>query len=133
MPLRARIITNLQSLCCTLHMDAPRFSSYPEHLVNSVNNTDTTLRALFSNTDTTLRARLSKSRLLSLFNLYIYILITGLLNPVGICGAFRRFLLGCLWQTQSESVFNFVGFFVIFFRVGKSLARHSPAKWCLCA
>ena len=39
-------------------------------------------------------------------------------------------LLGC--QTQSESRFHFVGFFVIF-RVGKSLACHSPAKWWLCA
>ena len=41
-------------------------------------------------------------------------------------------------KTQSESVFNFVVFFIfrfiiifIFFRVGKSLACHSPAKWCL--
>ena len=39
------------------------------------------------------------------------------------------FLLGC--QTQSESRCHFVGFFI--FRVGKSLACHSPAKWCLYA
>ena len=38
-------------------------------------------------------------------------------------------LLGC--QTQSESRFHFVGFYI--FRVGKSLACHSPAKWWLCA
>ena len=31
-------------------------------------------------------------------------------------GNLTLLLLGCLWQTQSESVFNFVGFFVIFFR-----------------
>ena len=42
-----------------------------------------------------------------------------------------QLILGC--QTQSESGFHFVGFFVVvfFFRVGKSLACHSPAKWCL--
>ena len=43
----------------------PPDSSYPEHLANSVNNTDTTLRALLSNTDTSLCARLSKWKLLS--------------------------------------------------------------------
>ena len=30
-------------------------------------------------------------------------------------------------------LFNFFYFFYFFFRVGKSLACHSPAKWCLCA
>ena len=45
------------------------------------------------------------------------------------------FLLGCQTRLgcQSESRFHFVGFFVIFFHVGKSLACHSPAKWFLCA
>ena len=42
-----------------------------------------------------------------------------------------------LRQTQSGSAFHFVCFifflflFVFFFRVGKSLACHSLAKWCL--
>ena len=37
------------------------------------------------------------------------------------------------WQTQSESAFHLlVSFiFVFFLRFGKSLACHSPAKWCL--
>ena len=44
-------------------------------------------------------------------------------------------LLGC--QTQSESAFHFLVFLICifsfyFFGVGKSLACHSPAKWCLC-
>ena len=57
----------------------PHDSSYPEHLANSVNNTDTTLRA-----------RLSKSRLLSPVEyLPIYILIY-------IFSLFTRGLLGCL-------------------------------------
>ena len=61
------------------------------------------------------------------------------------------FLLSCLWQTQSRSAFCLfvtglpygntaipVGKWVeflrfIFFRVGKSLACHSPGKWRLCA
>ena len=45
-----------------------------------------------------------------------------------------------VWQTQSESgwdlfvfFFFFFFFFPFFFRVGKSLACHSPAKWYLCA
>ena len=45
---------------------------------------------------------------------------TELPNPVGICVSFLGFIL-------------FSYFFKIFFRVGKSLACHSPAKWCLCA
>ena len=41
-----------------------------------------------------------------------------------------------VWQSQSESgwgicFFSFLFFF--FFRVGKSLACHCPAKWYLCA
>ena len=51
------------------------------------------------------------------------------------CLIFEMFLLGCLWQTQSRSAFSLFVFFVFFFffRVGKSLACHSPGKWCLCA
>ena len=47
------------------------------------------------------------------FIIYIFILITGLPygNPSRKMGRFLRFI----------------------FRVGKSLACHSPAKWCLCA
>ena len=39
-----------------------------------------------------------------------YYWVASMANPVGICVSFFRF-----------------------FRVGKSLACHSPAKWCLCA
>ena len=48
-------------------------------------------------------------------------LVTGLpmANPVEVCVLFVCFL--------------FFLFFSFFFRVGKSLACHSPAKWCLCA
>ena len=50
------------------------------------------------------------------------------------------FLLGCQYGKPSRNlslfrrffIFRFL-FFLIFFRVGKSLACHSPAKWCLCA
>ena len=39
-----------------------------------------------------------------------------------------------VWQSQSENMQYFsVYLFIYFFRVGKSLARHSPAKRCLCA
>ena len=49
-------------------------------------------------------------------------------------------LLGCLWANPVELYVLFVCFFFFlffsfffFFRVGKSLACHSPGKWCLCA
>ena len=29
-------------------------------------------------------------------------------------------------------LFSFFSFFFFFFRVGKSLACHSPGRWCLC-
>ena len=41
--------------------------------------------------------------------------VASMANPVGVCVSFVCFI------------------FIIFFRVGKSLACHSPAKWCLCA
>ena len=41
------------------------------------------------------------------------------------------FFTGLLYGNPVGKWVAFVGCF--FFRVGKSLARHSPAKWCLCA
>ena len=58
-------------------------------------------------------------------------IITGLPNPVGISVSFHGFLLGCLWQSSRKMGRLLLFFFI--FRVGKSLACHSPAKWCLCA
>ena len=34
--------------------------------------------------------------------------------------------------TEASRLFYFI-LFIFFFRVGKSLACHSPGKWCLCA
>ena len=44
------------------------------------------------------------------------------------------FLLGCRTAIPVEKWVEFLRFIIfIFFRVGKSLACHFPAKWCLCA
>ena len=62
--------------------------------------------------------------------------------PVQSCllDSFTLFLLGCLWETSRGLrlvrlfyLFYLFLFFCFFFRVGKSLACHSPGKWCLCA
>ena len=46
----------------------------------------------------------------------------------------RSLLLGCRIAIPVRKLVRFLRFlFFIFFRVGKSLACHSPAKWCLCA
>ena len=50
-----------------------------------------------------------------------------------------KILLGCQYGNPSRKVggiclFYFFQFFYCFiFHVGKSLACHSPGKWCLCA
>ena len=43
------------------------------------------------------------------------------------------FLLGCRRQSQSRNGGHLFGVIFFFFRVGKSLACHSPFKWYLCA
>ena len=59
----------------------------------------------------------------SAFSLFVFF-FTGL--PIG--KPSRGLRLVCLF-----SFFSFSFFFFFFFRVGKSLACHSPGKWCLCA
>ena len=61
-------------------------------------------------------------------------------NPVGkwVDCLFLFFTGLPVWQSQLESgwdlfVFSFFFFLVFFFPVGKSLACHSPGKWCVYA
>ena len=56
-----------------------------------------------------------------------FFFFTGL--PIG--KPSRGLRLVCLFSFFSFFSFSF--FFFFFFRVGKSLACHSPGKWCLCA
>ena len=55
--------------------------------------------------------------------------------PNGRCKIFyswQRFITGLPYGNPSRKMGRFI-YFILFFRVGKSLACHSPAKWCLCA
>ena len=56
---------------------------------------------------------------------------TGSLSPLKHRGGnLSRLLLGCQYGKPSR---NLGWYFFFLFRVNKSLACHSPAKWCLCA
>ena len=68
-------------------------------------------------------------------NFTVETIITGLAmaNPVDVCVDFVVFTGLPYGNPVGKWIdFRFI-FFSIFFRVGKSLACHSPAKWCLCA
>ena len=66
-----------------------------------------------------------KSRMAIAINLHIFPFYAGAKTQRG------QLLLGC---RMAIPVGKWVDFpFYFFFRVGKSLACHSPGKWCLCA